>query len=121
MTNLDAVGRRRSRTFVGMLTALATITVANPGAMAAAVTLSSRDNIQAEVEAHPPATTFVLGPGIYREASVTSLKDGDSFVGRSGAIMDGARQLTGWARVSIGDREYWTAEGGISLVSHRCG
>jgi hypothetical protein len=67
-------------------------------ANATTATLSPRDNIQNAVDGQLPGTTFVLQPGIYREASVTSSKDGDSFIGRPGAIMDGAKQLTGWMR-----------------------
>jgi parallel beta-helix repeat protein len=90
------------------------------GAMAATVTLSPSRDIQNAVHDNPPGTTFVFQPGIYREASVTSLKDGDSFIGRPGAILDGARQLIGWSRVSLGGVDFWTAAGGIPLFSPRC-
>jgi hypothetical protein len=49
--------------------------------MAATVTLSPPDNIQNAVDVNRPGTIFALRPGIYCEASVTSLKDGDSFIG----------------------------------------
>jgi parallel beta-helix repeat protein len=77
-------------------------------------------NIQDAVHAYSAKTTFALSPGIYREASVTSLKDGDSFIGEPGAVMDGAKLLTDWTPVSIGGQDYWTAAGGTPLESPRC-
>jgi len=58
------------------------------------------------VKANPAGSTFFLSAGIYRMQSVTP-KDGDSFVGQPGAIMNGSRQLTSFAR---SDR-YWVASG----------
>ena len=79
----------------GLIAAVIIITGADLCAMAATVTLSPPANIQNAVDVNRPGTVFALRPGIYREASVTSLKNGDSFIGEPGAIMDGAKQLSG--------------------------
>jgi parallel beta-helix repeat protein len=90
-------------------------------AMGISFRLSPQDNIQKAVEGNAPGTVFLLEPGIYREASVTSLKDGDAFIGQGGAIMDGARQVSGWTLLAIHGIYYWTAAGGVPLTTPRCG
>ncbi len=65
-------------------------------------------------------TNNVCSVGIYRGASPTSLKDGDSFIGRPGATMDGAKQLSGWATASIRGAHYWTAAGGSGARAACC-
>src|SRR5579872_1189815 len=87
----------------------------NSEAMAATVTLSPGANIQSAVNANPSGTIFNLTAGVYRQQSVTSLKNGDSFIGQDGAIMDGAKILTGWRQASINGVLYWTAPGGTPL------
>lgn len=52
------------------------------------VRLAPGDDIQARVDSHPPGTTFRLAAGVYRRQSVAP-KDGMSFVGDSGATLDG--------------------------------
>jgi parallel beta-helix repeat protein len=84
-------------------------------ALAATVILSPGSNIQRAVNANPPATIFILEPGIYRGNARP--KNGDSFIGRKGAVMDGARVLTGWTKVSLQGNEYWTINGGPPLPS----
>ena len=119
---LPRVSAQRLSTRVAITGLLAAVIIAGVDlyATAATVTLSPPDNIQNAVHVNPPGTTFALRPGIYREASVTSLKDGDSFIGEPGAIMDGAKQLSGWTRVSENGVDYWTAPGGLPLASRRC-
>lgn len=46
------------------------------------------DNIQSAVDANPAGTTFILKAGTHRRQSV-SPKDGNTFVGESGAVLDG--------------------------------
>jgi parallel beta-helix repeat protein len=89
-------------------------------AIAKTIMLSPGENIQSKVEANPPYTTFILRTGIYRVASVTP-KNGDTFIGQQGAVMDGAIRLRNWKSVSIGGATYWTTFGGVPLVSRRCG
>ena len=64
---------------------------------AAAVALSPGDDIQAAVDANPAGTTFSLAAGLYRLQSVRP-KDGDSFLGAPGAVLNGARVLTDFGR-----------------------
>ena len=63
------------------------------------------DNIQALVKAHPPDTSFTIGPGVYRLESI-SPKDGDSFAGESGAVLSGAEVLTSFTRKD----QHWVAD-----------
>jgi hypothetical protein len=70
---------------------------ANPAVPAGAVELSPGDDIQAAVDARPPGTAFHLNPGLYRLQSVRP-KDGDSLIGSKGAVLNGARVLTGFGR-----------------------
>lgn len=61
------------------------------------VTLTPGDDIQAAVDANPNGTTFHLNAGVYRIQSVIP-KQGDAFVGDDGAILNGAKILTGFDR-----------------------
>ena len=54
-------------------------------------------SIQAAVNANPDGTAFVLGAGIHRMQTVTP-KNGNTFTGQTGAIMSGARLLTGFVQ-----------------------
>jgi hypothetical protein len=103
-----------------MILLLSMTGIRNGSAMAATVTLSPGNNIQSAVSNNPAGTTFVLQPGTYRGSSVTSLKNGDSLIGDDGAIMDGAKLLTGWTRVSIKGGYYWTTAGGTPLTTSSC-
>ncbi len=88
---------------------------------AGTVILSPQDNIQIAVDGSAAGTIFVLEPAIYRRQSMTSLKDGDSFIGQEAAesnpaILNGSMLLTNWRKVSIGGVEYWTTAGGLPLA-----
>ncbi|MPZ48150.1 MAG: hypothetical protein GEU75_02365 [Dehalococcoidia bacterium] len=62
-------------------------------------------NIQSAVNANPTGATFVLKPGVHRLQQVTP-KDGQSFVGESGAVLSGAK-LVSFTRSG----SYWVATG----------
>jgi parallel beta-helix repeat protein len=93
-----------------------TVAVSTP-APAPTVTLSPGANLQNAVDTAPAGTTFVLQPGPYRYASVnlTSSQNGDSFIGQTGAILDGAEVLSNWTQASINGIVYWTTAGGTPL------
>jgi len=61
-------------------------------AAVAGVRLPVGANFQQAVDANPPGTTFIVAAGLHRMQSVRP-KDGDRFIGESGAIMSGARVL----------------------------
>jgi parallel beta-helix repeat protein len=63
-------------------------------------------NIQDAVDANPAGTAFLLKAGIHRLQQIDP-KDGDSFVGEAGAVLSGARLLTGFSRSG----SYWVASG----------
>jgi parallel beta-helix repeat protein len=58
-----------------------------------AVILTQYADIRHEVDSHSPDTTFYLRAGLYRTQSVQP-KNGDTFLGAHGAILDGAKLLT---------------------------
>ena len=62
-------------------------------ASAQTVTLSPGDDIQTAVDANPEDTQFILSAGIYRMQSIEP-KNGDSFVGQEGAILNGSQILS---------------------------
>jgi parallel beta-helix repeat protein len=69
--------------------------------VAGGVSVSAGDSLQKVVDAHPAGTTFVLGAGVYRRQSVKP-KDGDVFVGESGAVLTG-EDVTEYAFSGAGD------------------
>lgn len=71
------------------------------------VTLSPGENIESVVSSSPTGTEFTFTPGVYRLQSIVP-KDGDSFVGQSGAIIDGAILIpsSSWQQASS---TVWTA------------
>ncbi len=66
------------------------------------VTLQPSDDIQAAIDAQPVGTTFILTAGVYRGQSLTP-KDGDTFEGEDGAVLNGAILLTSFEK----DSDYW--------------
>ncbi len=69
------------------------------------VLVQPSDNIQALVAEHPLRTSFVIASGIYRLQSIQP-KDGDSFTGQPGAILNGAQVLQGFKQ----DGQNWVTE-----------
>ena len=56
------------------------------------ITLNPGDNIQSTVSANGPNTAFCLNPGTYVRQSI-SPRDGDKFIGRKGAVLDGQNKV----------------------------
>ena len=75
-------------------------------AASASVTLQPRDNIQKAIDAAPEGTVFILEPGVYRLQSFIP-KDEQQFIGRTGAILNGAVLLSGWRK----EGGFWTRRG----------
>ncbi len=73
---------------------------------ATAVELYPTDNVQAVVDQYAAGTTFVFTPGVYRMQRIQP-RDGDTFTGQSGAILNGALQLTQLTQ----EDGYWVAVG----------
>ncbi|MBZ5515065.1 MAG: right-handed parallel beta-helix repeat-containing protein [Acidobacteriia bacterium] len=86
----------------GTTAASATITVN----AASGVELSPDDDLQAAVDAHAAGTSFILAPGVYRMQSVVP-KNGDTFTGQTGAVLNGSLLVSSWQQVSSG----WVAQG----------
>ncbi|MPZ99440.1 MAG: right-handed parallel beta-helix repeat-containing protein [Dehalococcoidia bacterium] len=70
------------------------------------VSVAPGDDIQALVDRNPSGTTFHLAAGVYRQQSIRP-KDGNSFIGAPGAILNGARLLTSFER----EGNLWVATG----------
>ncbi|PWT79267.1 MAG: hypothetical protein C5B58_14025, partial [Acidobacteria bacterium] len=66
-------------------------------APADAIILHVGDNIPAIVSAAPSGATFFFEPGVYRGLSLTP-KDGQTFLGAQGAILNGSEVLTSWTQ-----------------------
>ena len=69
------------------------------------ILLKPGEPIQMAVDKHP-AATFVFTPGIYRLQTIIP-RTGQTFVGQPGAILSGAKVLTGWER----DGNRWYVSG----------
>jgi parallel beta-helix repeat protein len=89
------------------VTATVAVTIVAPTAVSPAgvarVTVRPGDSIQGAVDAHPAGTSFLIGSGVHRRQTVRP-KDGMSFIGEAGAILDG-EQVTGQAFVADGTRQ----------------
>ena len=68
------------------------------------VTVHPGNDIQALVSSHSPGTRFSITSGVYRLQSVKP-KDGDSFIGESGAVLSGATVLDSYNH----QNQYWVA------------
>ena len=66
-------------------------------APAGAIILNPGDNIAALVNAAPAGATFYFEPGVYRGVSLAP-KNGQTFIGAEGAILNGSAVLTGWTQ-----------------------
>jgi hypothetical protein len=78
-------------------TAAAQITVAAPAPPPTGIRIAPGEDVQARVDAAAPGTAFVLGRGIHRLHSIRP-RDGMTFAGEPGAVLSGARLLTGFVR-----------------------
>src|SRR5271155_297229 len=105
---------------ISLLTTFLDLTSASV-ARAATITLSPGNNIQTAINSNPAGTTFSLQPGVYRTQSLVPL-DGDTFIGLSGAVLDGSQVLTNWVQSG----SYWVSSGNPALnspfgaASHEC-
>jgi parallel beta-helix repeat protein len=62
------------------------------------VTVTTSDDVQEVIDAHPPGTTFCLAAGIYRLEAPLEPKDGDALIGDQGTVLNGSKVLTGWRK-----------------------
>jgi parallel beta-helix repeat protein len=88
---------------------------------ASTIYISPGTSIQSIVNANPPGTIFVLRPGVFRTQSIIP-KNGDSFIGQSGAILNGSQLLTSFSQETLNGVTYWVAEGPShpGLLNSRC-
>ena len=73
------------------------ITLPQPVIPAGAIVLEEGQDVQAAVDAGPANTAFLLKAGTYRLQSIVP-KDGDSFFGEPGAVLNGSHVLTDFNR-----------------------
>lgn len=78
-------------------TATAQITVTAPPPPPSGTAIAPGEDIQARVDAAAPGTQFVLRAGVHRLQHVRP-KDGMVFAGEPGAVLSGARLLTGFTQ-----------------------
>lgn len=70
------------------------------------VEIAPGDDIEAIVEASPPGTIFHLKAGVHRMQTIRP-RDNDRFIGEAGAVLSGARRLTGFVKSG----QYWKVSG----------
>jgi parallel beta-helix repeat protein len=78
-------------------TAGQTTSTTSAGVPADAVVINPGENIQQAVNSHPSGTTFYLRAGVHRSPGGTrhvDPKTGNTFIGESGAVMDGGGNTT---------------------------
>jgi len=67
------------------------------------ISLAPGTDIQKAVSAHPAGTSYLIKAGVHRLQQITP-KDGDSFIGEKGAVLNGAQLLNQWKK----EGPYWT-------------
>lgn len=77
-----------------------------PSVPPGAISVQPGDSIQQSVDGAGPGATFYLRAGVHREQQV-SPQTGQTFIGEPGAIMSGAKVLSGWAQ----DGSHWFVGG----------
>lgn len=83
-----------------------TATAIETGPQVVDTVINTGESLQEAVDAHPGGTEFTIGAGVHRLASVVP-KQGDSFVGESGAVLSGAAIVDGWTK----EGNHWLAAG----------
>ena len=86
--------------------ATALVVVTAPAPPPTGTAIAPGEDIQARVDAAAPGTRFVLKAGVHRLQHVRP-KDGMVFAGEPGAVLSGARILTGFTRAGSA----WAADG----------
>jgi parallel beta-helix repeat protein len=71
------------------------------------VPITTGDDVQDVIDAHPPGTTFCLAAGTYRLETPLVPRHGDVLIGHPGAVLSGSKELTGWQR----DGGVWSTQG----------
>jgi parallel beta-helix repeat protein len=81
---------------------------ASGGTAAGCVTVARSQSLQTAVDRHAPGTQFCLSSGIHRLTSAVVPKAHDTFLGRPGAVISGAKEIT---RLFAPSGKYWVASG----------
>jgi parallel beta-helix repeat protein len=76
------------------------------------VVVDPSDHLQSVIDRHPPGTTYCLSPGTYRLEQPVRPKEGDALIGRQGAVVSGAKVLTGWRQSG----QMWSTTGFLPAV-----
>ncbi len=106
-------GQRTVVSITAFLTLFIGLAVIRPSiCFAGTVTVSPGENIQSVINSYSTGTTFVFTPGIYRLQTLVP-KSYDSFVGQTGAIISGAKQLTTFSQ----NGSYWVANVKVTKLS----
>jgi parallel beta-helix repeat protein len=90
------------------LLAAAALTITE--AYASTVYVYPSNNLESVANGNPGGTTYELTPGVYRMQSITA-KSGDSFIGQSGAVLNGSRLATSFSQQKINGISYWVTTG----------
>jgi len=108
----------------GTLADTSGVTITSSTCVSTATALCPGDDIQAKASAAGPGATLTLQPGIYRMQTVVPLSN-QTFVGQAGAIMSGAKLLTGWTQSGAtwyvtGQSQKFGDNAGVCAGSYPC-
>ncbi|MPZ99206.1 MAG: hypothetical protein GEU80_07680 [Dehalococcoidia bacterium] len=103
---VPASGSASTPTPTATPTATATPLALPSSAPAGAIIVAPGQDIQSVIKQHPVGSTFYLRAGVHRMQEIVP-RDGDTFLGEPGAILNGSRLLTDFSR----DGSYWVATG----------
>jgi parallel beta-helix repeat protein len=100
---------------------------APPPGQASCVSLPTQaclgDDLQAKLTALGPGGTLILEPGVYRLQTIAPLT-GQTIQGRPGAVLSGARVLTGWTQSGaswfVGGQTQQGVAGGVCASGTAC-
>jgi parallel beta-helix repeat protein len=79
---------------------------ASAGTTAGCVPVAMSQSLQTAVDQHAPGTRFCLSAGIHRLTTAVIPKPHDTFIGRHGAVISGAKDI---ARLFVPSRKDWVA------------
>jgi len=96
-----------------------------PRAAFAQVTVTPATSISSAMQRNPAGTTYLITAGVHRLEQVTP-RDGDKFIGEPGAILSGAKLLTGFTRegsnwAAAGQTQRGPVSGQCDAQHPRCG
>jgi parallel beta-helix repeat protein len=105
-----SAARRRATMILPLAAAASALFLPGQAAQAAGCTgtqLTPGANVASIINAAPSGRTFCFAPGVYRVTTTIKPQSGVSLIGAPGAVLSGAKPVTGWTRSGA----QWVASG----------